>query len=375
MSRIGIVALSHPALGGTFQYTLSMIDALRRIPDKTYSIYTTADNHSYDDLGIPILRIPRAAKSLLTGIRVKLLPGQRGGLFSEVDLIVAPIYTTLLLASRRPFVFTIHDLQERYYPENFTLAQRGWRNMANMALAKRAEAILCESNHVKMDIVEFLKIEESKISVVVAPPISALSAADAGSATSERRAMEMELPEQFIFYPAQFFAHKNHFRLVDALAVVLRRFPGCHLVLTGQRRYEFERVMAHARELGIADRVMHMGYVETDALAVLYRRATLVVIPTLFESVSIPIYEAFRLGVPVCASNVVALPEQVGDAGVLFDPFSIEDMASKISSLLGDEQLRRDLVIRGKERVNALTTESYATQLAAVLDRIDLVNR
>ena len=122
--------------------------------------------------------------------------------------------------------------------------------------------------------------------------------------------------------------------------------------------------------LEIEDRVLHFGYVNTDTLAALYRRATFVVIPTLFESVSIPIYEAFTLSVPVCASSVVALPEQVGDAGMLFDPFSIGDMTNKMCELLADERLRQSLIVKGRERVKALTTERYATQLAGILNYI-----
>ncbi len=370
MTRIGIVAVSRPTLGGTFQYTLSTIDALRRIPNNTYSIYTSADNDSYDNLGVPIVRIPGALKSLLAVIWTTLTPRRRGVLFSEVDLVIAPIYTTRLLACRRPFVFTIHDLQERYYPENFSLAQRCWRTLTNQALANRADAILCESNHVKADIIKFLKVEESKIIVVTAPPISQFSPCHLDSRIVELRANEMRLPRQFIFYPAQFFPHKNHLRLIEAFAAVLRKFPECHLFLTGQKRYQYNKVMARRADLGIENRVSHLGYVNTDALAALYRRAAFVVIPTLFESVSIPIYEAFRLGVPICASNVVALPEQVGDAGILFDPFSIEDMTSKMCELLADEPLRQSLTAKGKERVKALTMEWYATQLAGVLNNV-----
>jgi glycosyltransferase involved in cell wall biosynthesis len=370
MTRIGIVAVSRPSLGGTFQYTLSMIDALRRLPGNEYTIYTSADNDSFDDIGIPIVRVAPALKALLAVVWTSLMPGRRGILFSEVDVVIAPIYTTRLLACRRPFVFTIHDLQERYYPHYFTMAQRCWRSFANHALADRAQAILCESNHVRSDISKFLKVEDSKIIVVAAPPLSALAADHLDSEFIERRAKEMNLPDQFAFYPAQFFPHKNHMRLIDAFAGVSRKFPRCHLLLTGQKRYEYAKVMAHLTDLGLENRVMHLGYVDTDSLAAVYRRATFVVVPTLFESISIPIYEAFRLGVPVCASNVVALPEQVGDAGVLFDPFSIEDMTNKMCDLLADVELRRSLVIKGKEKVGALTTERYAAQLSRVLNTI-----
>jgi len=370
MNEIGIVAVSHPSLGGTFQYTLSMIDALRQIPNNNYTIYTSADNDSYDNLGIPIKRIPGVVKSLLAVFWTKLTSGRHGVLFSEVDIVIAPIYTTRLLASGRPFVFTIHDLQERYYPEYFTPAQRYWRKFANAALASCADTILCESDHVKSDIMKFLMVEESKITAIAAPPITALTRSHEDPEFLERRAQELNLPDQFIFYPAQFFPHKNHIRLIDAFASLLRGFPRCHLLLTGQKRHDFAKVMAHVSDLNLDGRVMHLGYVDTDNLAVVYRRAAFVVIPTLFESVSIPIYEAFRLGVPVCASNVVALPEQVGDAGVLFDPFSVGDMTEKMCELLADEQLRRSLVIKGRERVNALTTERYASQLARVLEKM-----
>jgi glycosyltransferase involved in cell wall biosynthesis len=113
-----------------------------------------------------------------------------------------------------------------------------------------------------------------------------------------------------------------------------------------------------------------LGYVDTDTMAAVLLRATIVVVPTLFESISIPVYEAFRMGVPVCASNVVALPEQIGDAGVLFDPFSVDDMARKISSLLDDAPMRAELVRRGTARIAGLTMERYAAELAELLDSV-----
>ena len=83
------------------------------------------------------------------------------------------------------------------------------------------------------------------------------------------------------------------------------------------------------------------------------RSATVAAIPTLFESISIPVYEAFSVGTAVCASNVVALPEQIGDAGLLFDPESADEIAAAISRLLGDPALRRTLVERGFQRMTA----------------------
>ena len=178
-------------------------------------------------------------------------------------MVIAPIYSTRLLASSRPFIMTIHDLQERYYPENFTLAQRLWRGLTNRALSRAAARILCESTHVKEDIRRFLGTPASKISVIPAPPVSAFSSEHLDVTSLQRSAAQLALPNQFIFYPAQFFPHKNHMRLVEAFAIVVRRFPECRLLLTGQPRYEHQKVMARAAELGLEASVVHLGYVDT----------------------------------------------------------------------------------------------------------------
>lgn len=370
MSHVGIVAVSEPRLGGTFPYTLSMIEALRRITEHRYTIFTTRTNRAYDHLGLPVISIPPLPSAVSTFVgKVCRWPGSRG-LFSEVDKVIAPIYTTYLLASRRPFAFTLHDLQEKYLPENFNYAQRVWRHATNALLTRAAARIICESGNVRNDIERFFGVEAQRISVIPAPPVSAFRDFQISRASLASVRERIRLPESFIFYPAQFFPHKNHLRLIDAFANVTRSYPKFQLVLTGKRQHDYEKVMAHVAQLGLSAKVTHLGYLDIQDLPAIYKLASLVVIPTLFESISIPIYEAFMMGVPVCASNVVALPEQVGDAGVLFDPLSAKDMAEKISVVLSDAQLQSELVSRGRRRVDALTMESYAQQLRVMLEQI-----
>jgi len=83
-----------------------------------------------------------------------------------------------------------------------------------------------------------------------------------------------------------------------------------------------------------------------------------------------PIWEAFHLGCPVVSSNVCALPEQVGDAGLIFDPFNIEDMAEKIFIIWTDENLRSELINKGFERVKELTIENYAKEWEKILEEV-----
>jgi len=364
MSNIGILALATPDHGGTFQYTLSMIEALLCLPEHRYTLYTLPDNRAFDRFHLPIVALPSPFAALGGAAR------SNRALFREVDKVIAPIYSTYLLLSPRPFAFTLHDLQERHYPENFSIAQRLWRRTVNGALARRAARIVCETGYVKDDIVRFCGVPAKKVVVVPTCPLTTQMQEELPAQRLDEVCAKLQLPDQFVFYPAQFWPHKNHLRLVEAFAEVARHHPQCHLLLTGKPRGEFRRVCARVIELGLEKKVRHVGYVSTSELNAIYKTCTLVVVPTLFESISLPVYEAFALGAPVCASRIGALPEQIGEAGVLFDPFSVQEIALTICAALADEDRRRELVRRGKAAVAGLTREAYAARLRSILTEV-----
>jgi glycosyltransferase involved in cell wall biosynthesis len=350
--------------GGTLPYTLSTVEALLRLRNKyQFTLFTTQDNHEYDALNLPVIRLPNAFQ--LAGM---WLAGREP--FEDVEKVLAPIYSVVLLTTTRPFAFTLHDLQERHFPANFGLATRLWRKFVNQSLARRACQIVCESDFVAHDIKIFLGVPKTKISVIPAPPIQSFS----GIQINENGASELRrkygLPARYLFYPAQFWPHKNHLRLIDALAIVLTNEPDCCLVLTGSKRGTYEKVFQRVAQLGLSRNVRHVGYVTQSELQLLYCHATVVVIPTLFESISIPVYEALSLGCPVCVSNVVGLPEQIGDAGLLFDPYSVDDIAAKIRTVLSDAELRPELAERGYRRMLSVTQSDYALCLAKLIEAL-----
>jgi glycosyltransferase involved in cell wall biosynthesis len=347
-----------------------MIEALRLLPEYRYTLYTTKSNHWYDDLGLPIVRLPGPAGVISSMAARKSNSNGSSGLFSEVDKVIAPIYSTCLLASSRAFAFTLHDLQEEYYPQYLSYKQRAWRFVVNRLLARAAGRIICESSNVKDDIQRFLGVESDRIAVIPAPPVSLFRNETNDVSHLQQVRRRLSLPEQFLLYPAQFNPHKNHARLIDAFAVVARACPDCHLLLTGEKRLEFSRVMSKVEELNLSSRVTHLGQIDASDLVAVYRSATMVVIPTLFESISIPMYEAFSLGVPVCASNVLALPEQAGDAAILFDPLSVHDMSEKIIATLRDSALRARLIERGAARIKAMSVDKYAANLQRLLTEL-----
>jgi glycosyltransferase involved in cell wall biosynthesis len=236
-------------------------------------------------------------------------------------------------------------------------------------LLARAARVICESSQVQADIIGTFGIAEQRTVVITAPPLQPLPA-DASDDRLHSVRIRLLLPEKFLFYPAQFWVHKNHLRLIEAFAEAVTEVPDLKLVLTGKKRDEYDVVMRAIGKFGLGDKVCHLGYVEQDDLAPIYRLATALIMPSLFESVSIPIYEAFQVGTPVMASNILAIPEQVGDAGLLFDPSSVASIKQAILKMTADPEAARRLAKRGQDRMSAMTPERYGAQLKDLLSEI-----
>jgi glycosyltransferase involved in cell wall biosynthesis len=156
-------------------------------------------------------------------------------------------------------------------------------------------------------------------------------------------------------------------RLIDAFRELVAEVPDLKLVLTGKKRDQYETVMRAIDTFGLNGRVCHLGYVAQDDLQAIYRLATALVMPSLFESVSIPVYEAFQVGTPVAASGILAIPEQVGDAGLLFDPTSVASIKAAVLRIVKDPAAARLLGERGRDRMAAMTPERYGAQLQSLL--------
>jgi glycosyltransferase involved in cell wall biosynthesis len=237
------------------------------------------------------------------------------------------------------------------------------RNYVLKKSAGDAVCVVCESSVVKRDISRFLGIGADRIRVIQSPPMDTICSFHPKAEDGEALRRRWGLPNEFLFYPSRFWYHKNHVRLIECVRLLRDRHQlRIGLVLVGSEERNFRPTMRKVKELGCEDQVKWLGYVAESDLPYFYKLATALIVPSLFESVSMPIWEAFYLGCPVVSSDVCALPEQVGDAGLLFDPEDVEDMAEKILQVWNDRRTRRELVAKGHERVRGFTLESYATE-------------
>jgi glycosyltransferase involved in cell wall biosynthesis len=182
----------------------------------------------------------------------------------------------------------------------------------------------------------------------------------------------------FILFLGTLERRKNVEGLVRAYRLLMARGPPPPpLVLAGNAPPDAAPLLREIASAPLAGRVMHIGYVQPEQRQALYEDAALLVLPSFDEGFGLPALEAMSLGVPVVASNRGALPEVVGDAGLLVDPDDAGSLADAIARLLSDKPLAATLSAKGRERARLfswdrcahLTREAYALAIASRQER------
>jgi glycosyltransferase involved in cell wall biosynthesis len=287
---------------------------------------------------------------------------------SGVDLIHFVAQSAFL--TEVPSIFHPHDLQHVHLPDFFPSFFRRRRELEYGTFSRRAAMVAVTSEWVREDVIGHYGLPSEKVFVVPwAPPTLAYDAPDEAALAAV--ANRLKLPPRFLFYPAVAWPHKNHLALFRALAR-LRDGEGLRvpLVCTGGD-HVYASAALHCRSaLGLEEQVRWLGYVSPADLRALFELCDGVVVPTLFEAASGPVWEAFVAGVPVACSNVTSLPAQVGDAAIVFDPYDEAALADAVRRLWLDDALRSELCRKGRERVSEFTWERTARHFRAHYRRI-----
>ncbi|HEX4056019.1 MAG TPA: glycosyltransferase family 1 protein [Tepidisphaeraceae bacterium] len=343
-------------VGGIENYTLGLIEALK-LPASGASkllLLTRAENHSlfagFADEQTEVLQVRRPSANWAESSITALAEFQRRKadllIRHGVDLIHFPGNTINPLDLNLPIVLNLHDLQHRHFPEYFSAEEIAQREKWWAASARRADALVAASNFVRDDLVGQLSLDREKIFVTPDAFQSTFFNHPTAAQLADLR-RKFELPQTFFIYPAAAWPHKNHRRLIQAFLTA--GITGSQLVLTGNGQ----------DGIPPAQNVRLLGRISTEDLAGLYHLATALIFPSEFEAWSIPIMEAMACGCPVASSNVTSLPEQVGNAGLLFDPTDTSAMASTMRRLASDRELRQRLGDRGRQRITRFAPEHF----------------
>ncbi|NLC72081.1 MAG: glycosyltransferase family 4 protein [Desulfuromonadaceae bacterium] len=292
------------------------------------------------------------------------------GFYESLGCQVLHIPFQEFVLSALPTIYNPHDLQHEHYPQFFSSSILEWRNTVYPAGCHLAHTVVVGSQWIKNDVVRCYGVSPQWIQVIPeAAPVQSDTPPAEEFLTGIVQKYGLERP--FAFYPAVTWPHKQHIPLLEAIALLRDRFGMVvRLVCTGSR-YEphWPEIQACIDRLNLAGQVKFLGFVPDGDLGAFYHLAQFLVQPSLFEASSLPIFEAWQEGLPVACSNVSALPDQVKDAGLLFDPHRQESIAQAVKKMTLDSNLREELRKRGFRRHKDFDLERTSKALRAVYRR------
>ena len=364
MKRIGLFLGAQPCSGGTFQYNLSMLDAVASLPKKQFQVVVAYLNplwrdylkpYSMEEIKLPFSLPVRAWGKLLRACNLPVNRWQKtskhlhpviGTMAAQnCDLWIFPSQDDWSYRANVPALAAIHDLMHRYeghFPEVSANGEYEKREKHYSHMCKWSQGILVDSQVGLQQVHEYYGVPPEQIFVLPYVPPRYIN-----ESTNHQASQNYKLPPKYIFYPAQFWEHKNHANLIKAIKLVKKNLSDIQLVLVGSPNNGYEKVLQLVNELNLQQNIHFMGYVPDQDMPYFYHRARAMVMPTFFGPTNIPQLEAFALGCPTATSNIYGIPQQVGDAALLFNPHSVEEIARCIYLLWTDDDLCQKLVQKG----------------------------
>jgi glycosyltransferase involved in cell wall biosynthesis len=386
--KIGLYLGVSPSAGGMFQYAQCMVDALIDMRSDSLEIVVVYGDSAWMDVlshksvfGIPLKNWRHGenlAKLFMVfpiGLGRKLAtlfnPLVSEILSLECDLWIFPAQDVFAWQINTPVLSTIHDLMHRY-ERRFAEAGSWWRYILRehrfKKLANVSLGLLVDSEIGKEHVIESYGVPSERIFSLPYIAPSYLNIREVSPDFDGK----YSLPKKFYFYPAQFWPHKNHQLLLDALVSSRKLCPDMHLVLSGGFGHDFHIVKAYAYTLGVEDAVHFVGYIPDADLSGFYMRARGLVMPTFFGPTNIPPLEAMSTGCPILISRVYGMPEQCGDAALYFSPNSPGEMSDLMVRLWNDDVLYSRLVEAGKLKNACWGQTQFNECFAEILKRLPI---
>ncbi len=396
--------------GGVYQYALNILASLREMREHRFIVFNISPDFPFDEFRLSnwsiINLIPIAQKSapsaktetpqqkevryyafkrrlsllIISFLRVLHLYSleaffaqqkskMRARAFDGkgIDLMLFHGPSELSFLTKIPSIVPVHDIHHKLHPESPELSDIGQfkkRELQIEQIKKHAYKIITNSPVVRKDLIRLYGIPAERVESVPCPPPLYMHAKIEPDARI-RVQQKYHIPDKFLFYPAQFWPHKNHRGLIEAMKILKDAGLTPNLVLVGSNQPlwgEYERVQKLSSQYGLEGQIHILGYVENEEMPVLYSMAEAMVMPTLF-GFTYPVFEAWLAGCPVIYSNDRTSREQAGDAALLVDPHNPADIADKIKRILEDKALRKDLIQKGLANAARNSSEKLTAKI------------
>ena len=324
---------------------------------------------------LSVVEIPPKSKSSVAKVISEQLIAPFYLAKHEVDVAYFPGNFVSLL-SPVPTVVAIRSMLYYHYPDVVDKPRLIVRRLLTPPSAKMARAIITPSQDIKNDVVNFVRIRESKIRVVNHGVDTELF--QKNYVDSERDAVfkKFGITKKFLLYASALWEYKNQDKLILALKNLLERGHDLQLVIAGKGINMFEKYEARLHQLveqnGLKERVIFAGLVPHQELKYLYKYAEVFAYPSSYESFGNPLFEAWAAGVPVVCANVHSFPEMTenGKCAVMINPLNVDEMTDALHRVLTDSTLKQKLIEAGRTRVASFSWEKCVRETLAVIEEV-----
>jgi len=368
----------HQIYGGISRYFYELIKGLEQHPDVSYSLPLKQSSNHY------IKRIPSIANGIKSGsdyynqflfgteFRGKWTLFQRWNqLFPQAvtanrrhaievfksgafDIFHPTDLSDYFLdyIGNKPFVVTIHDMIDEYFPEYSFHVHSNYQTSVKENLIKKAAGIIAVSESTKRDILHRFNVDEKKIKVIY----------HGVSELEDQHTDSRLIVDNYFLYVGKRAHYKNFYFFLQCIQSLLTKDRSLKIVCAGPPFNKIEST--YFNDLGIVENLIHVD-ADDRVLGNLYQHALAFVYPSLYEGFGIPILEAFKFGCPVILSNSSSLPEVAGDAGIYFTPKDIGSVRQAVQLVMRDKALRTEIIQKGYARLQNFPLKKMVDQTVA----------
>jgi glycosyltransferase involved in cell wall biosynthesis len=284
----------------------------------------------------------------------------------KADLFFSPD-GYLSLTSQVPQIGTIHDINFEHFPKDIPIVPRNYLRIFFKRFAKKATHLITVSHYSKTDISTTYNIPEDRITAIW----NGVSDAYHPLTAQEQETVQKKYSQdsEYILFVGSLHPRKNVFRLIEAYKQLKKDHPNRSekLVIVGENLFRSHAYQSNI-DPSIEHEILFTGHLTLEALSKVMGAAKIFAFVPYFEGFGIPLVEAMRCGTPILCGNKTSLPEVVGEAALLVDPFDVNQIASEMHRLLENETLRDELRTKALERSKLFSWDVAAEQVWHVIN-------
>ncbi len=270
-------------------------------------------------------------------------------IYGNFDILWMPDVRPFAIKDKTKLAVTVHDMSPVTHPKYYSLKRRIWHSFVNYKKTfKRADLIFADSEYTKYDLIKLFDLPKEKIKVVHLAIDHSKFRMDLDERLKHKVRERYNLPDNFILSISTVEPRKNISSLVTAFEKI--EDPEAHLVIAGRLGWLYKDLLKQVDSSPKKDKIKFINYVEEEDKAYLISLSQIVCYPSYYEGFGFVPLEAMACGVPVVTSARTSIPEVVGDAALLIEPYSVPELVVALGSLLNDQNLRSTMIQKGIER-------------------------